>query len=212
MRIETLNIGKRYKSDWIIHGASVSLKPGQAYAVTGPNGSGKSTFLRMLSGHLSPSKGAVKFFKEEREVPVAEVYSQLSYAAPYMELIEEFTLLEALQFHQRFRPLRENLTHLEMMDILAFPRAAHKQIRNFSSGMKQRLKLALAFCSQSSILLLDEPTTNLDRQGMDWYQQLAKRFLHGQLIVVASNVEEDYSFCPHQIDITTFKKPTTRGR
>jgi ABC-2 type transport system ATP-binding protein len=212
MRIETIQVGKRFRSDWVIYGANLSLLPGQAYALSGPNGSGKSTLLRMLSGHLSPSLGKVQFFHGEQLVPVGDVYAQLSFAAPYMELIEEFTLLEALQFHQRFRPFRDRLSAQDLIDLLAFPRATHKQIRNFSSGMKQRLKLALAFCAEGSVLFLDEPTTNLDRQGMDWYQQLAGRFLHGRLTVVASNVEEDFSFCPHHIDIASFKKPTNRSK
>ncbi len=212
MRIEAKNLGKRYRNDWIIHQADLSLLPGEAYAVTGPNGSGKSTLLRMLSGHLSPSRGTVQFFNHDKAIPIGEVYQHLSFAAPYIELIEEFTLAEALHFHQQFRPFHQGLSSQEVMDLLAFPRAANKQIRNFSSGMKQRLKLALAFCSKSAIVLLDEPGTNLDRQGIAWYLQLAERFLPNKLVVVASNVPEDFSFCPHHIDISSFKKAPARTR
>lgn len=212
MRIEAKNLGKRYRNDWVIHQADLSLLPGHAYAVTGPNGSGKSTLLRMLSGHLSPSRGTIQFFDEGKAIPTGEVFTHLSFAAPYMELIEEFTLAEALHFHQRFRPFLQEMNSQDVMDLLAFPKAANKQIRNFSSGMKQRLKLALAFCSKSSIILLDEPGTNLDRQGIEWYLQLAERFLSNRLVVVASNVAEDFSFCPHHLDIASFKKAPSRKR
>ena len=205
MKIELEQAGKRYRTEWVLRGIDLCLLPGRRYAVTGPNGSGKSTLLRLLSGHLTPSRGAVRFSYEGRAVPVSEVYRHLAYAAPYIELIEEFTLQEALQFHRRFQPYLPGLSDEAMLDLLAFPRARHKPVRHFSSGMKQRLKLALALGSDTSLLLLDEPTTNLDRQGVEWYRALVDRFAGERLVVVASNVEVDYEFCEEGVDILGFK-------
>ncbi len=207
MRIESGHLSKRYRREWILRDVHLSLHSGNAYAVTGPNGAGKSTLLRLLCGHLSPSKGSVSFFDDDRPVPVAEVYARLSFAAPYIELIEELTLREALAFHRRFRPFIEPLEYGDIIDLLAFPRAESKQIRHFSSGMKQRLKLALALCSDTPIVLLDEPGTNLDRQGMAWYLGLVEKYVAKRLLIVASNVEEDFGFCTQRIDILQFKKP-----
>ncbi len=210
MRIETKDLAKRYRREWILRRVDLSLRQGNAYAVTGPNGTGKSTLLRLLSGHLSPSKGTVRFFEGDKEIAPGELYTRLSFAAPYVELIEELTLAEALRFHQRFQPFAQAMQPGDIMELLALPRAASKQIRYFSSGMKQRLKLAMALCSDTSLVLLDEPTTNLDRQGMEWYLSLIDQFAAGRLLIVASNVEEDFQFCRHRIDIGTYKQPSNQ--
>jgi ABC-2 type transport system ATP-binding protein len=206
MRIEAAGIAKRYRREWIVRNVHLNLHTGNAYAVTGPNGAGKSTLLRLLSGHLTPSKGALVFWDGDKTVPIEAAYRQLSYAAPYVELIEELTLREALRFHTQFQPLAHALQPGDLIELLAFSRAENKQIRHFSSGMKQRLKLALALCSDTSVVLMDEPTTNLDRQGVDWYLRLIERFGTGRLLIVASNVEEDYGFCNHRVDIMQYKR------
>ena len=212
MRIETTGMGKRYRREWILRQVELRLLPGHAYAITGPNGAGKSTLLRLLSGHLTPSKGSIRFFDDQSEIPAGDVYQNISFAAPYIELIEELTLDEALQFHQRFRPFLHGLSAKDIIELLAFKRAEDKQIRHFSSGMKQRLKLALALCSNASAVLLDEPTTNLDRQGMDWYHHLVKTMRGDRLLIVASNVEEDFLYCEERIDILAFKTQNTAAR
>lgn len=206
MRIELKSVSKRYRNEWVLRQVELALQTPQRYAVTGPNGSGKSTLLRLISGQLSPSKGQVSFFQEGRSVDPALVYRHLSFAAPYMELIEEFTLQEAIAFHTRFKPLTGDLSVSGLIDLLNFQKAAGKQIRFFSSGMKQRLRLALAICSESRLLLLDEPTTNLDAQGIAWYRALIDAYGGDRLIIVASNTEVDYAFCTEYIDILQFKK------
>lgn len=211
MNIETKGLAKRYRREWIVRNVDLTLRPGAPCAVTGPNGSGKSTLLKLLSGHLTPSAGNIRFSEDGAELPVGEVFRRLSIAAPYMELIEELTLKEALDFHRRFQHFAGSLQSGDILDLLAFPKAQHKQIRHFSSGMKQRLKLALALCSDTSAVLLDEPTTNLDRQGVEWYLNLVDRFGAGRLLVVASNVEEDFAFCTQRVDIMQFKR-TQNGR
>lgn len=205
MRIELQQVGKRYRRDWILRQISFDFVPGGRYAITGPNGAGKSTLLRVLSGHLSPSRGKVNFWDGSKAVRVEEVYKHLSYAAPYIELVEEFSLTEAIDFHRRFKPFQQNMTTDDAIGILDFGRARHAQIRDFSSGMKQRLKLALALLSQTPILLLDEPTTNLDAQGAEWYLGLVNQFAAQRLLVVASNVPDDYRFCDQQLHILDYK-------
>jgi len=209
MKIELSQVGKRYRREWVLRNVDLIFESKGTYAVTGPNGSGKSTLLRILSGHLTPTKGQVQFSRNEAPVGLNEAWQYLSYAAPYIELIEEFTLLEALQFHYRFRKFAQGLQPQDLIDLLGFStNAAHKPVRYFSSGMKQRLKLALAICSETPLLLLDEPTSNLDRQGASWYLDLVAKFGAERLIVVASNVEEDYVFCTQQVDILNFKAKT----
>jgi len=206
MRLKLNNIAKRYRFEWIFRKLTFTFEPTSNYAILGPNGSGKSTLMRVLSGHLSPTKGNVEFFENDTKIDPDRVHRYLSYAAPYIELIEEFTLLEAVRFHQQFQTFQQNLSPLDLIDLLQFSKSKNKEIRYFSSGMKQRLKLVLALCSDTSLLLLDEPTTNLDRQGIAWYLDLVEQFSKNRLTIVASNVEEDYRFCDKQLNILDFKK------
>jgi ABC-2 type transport system ATP-binding protein len=205
MKIELQDIAKRYRFEWVLRGVNLHLEISKNYAITGPNGSGKSTLLKILSGHLTPSKGKISFSLHEKTLPSDQIYHHLSYAAPYIDLIEEFTLTEALQFHQNFKPFLAHQTPKSIIDLLGFKKAQDKPIRYFSSGMKQRLKLALAICSDTKLLLLDEPTATLDRQGVEWYQSLIREFAANRLVIVASNVEEDLFFCEERVSILDFK-------
>ncbi len=207
MFIKLENVGKRYRYEWIFKNVNQGFESGKAYAILGPNGVGKSTLMKILSGYLSPSKGTVSFSENELNSPLDpdDVFRNISYAAPYIDLIEELTLKEAIKFHQRFKPFYEGVTAETIFDLLDFKKAKNKEIRFFSSGMKQRLKLVLAFCSETPILLLDEPTTNLDAQGVDWYLNLVEQFAKDRLIIVASNIEHDYRFCEKRLNILDYK-------
>ncbi|MCR9289657.1 MAG: ABC transporter ATP-binding protein [Bacteroidetes bacterium] len=206
MKILLENISKRYKFEWIFRNISTEFEKGTACAILGSNGSGKSTFLKILSGHLTPSKGKIKFENQGQKIEIDDVYKEIAFCAPYIDLIEEFTLVEAIEFHQNFKPLLNNLSAKELIGILDFSKSKNKEIRHFSSGMKQRLKLILAICSDTPALFLDEPTTNLDTQGIDWYQELIEKFRKDRLIIVASNMEIDYQFCDRFLNILDFKQ------
>ena len=208
VQIKLDDVGKRFRYEWIFRNLSTTFEGGKTYALLGSNGSGKSTLMKILSGHLSPSAGKITFTIDEKKQDEDNIYKHISYAAPYVELIEELTLTEMIQFHIKFKPLSKTLTVNGLIEILNFDKSRHKEIRFFSSGMKQRLKLALAICSDSPILLLDEPTTNLDAQGVAWYRQLMSRFTEGgnRLTIVASNTEHDYDFCDKMLNIEDFKK------
>lgn len=206
MDIKLKQLGKRYKFEWIFRNLDFDFQNGKAYAILGANGSGKSTLLKVLSGHASHSKGTIDFYNQNEKIAIDKVYHQLSFAAPYIELIEELTLIEVLQFHQKFKSFQNNLNVNDLIDILNFSKSKHKEVRFFSSGMKQRLKLVLAICSDTDYLLLDEPTTNLDNQGVVWYQELIDRFAKNRLTIVASNIEHDYAFCSETLNIMDFKK------
>lgn len=206
MDIKLKQLSKRYKFEWIFRGLDYHFEMGKTYAVLGPNGSGKSTLLKVLSGYSTPSKGKIDFLENDKILSTDKIYPEISYAAPYIELIEEFTLTEMIDFHNRFKSFQQNLTNEQLIDILNFSKSKNKEIKYFSSGMKQRLKLALAICSATKLLLLDEPTTNLDDEGVAWYQTLIERFTANRLVIVASNVKHDYHFCTQQLNIMDYKK------
>jgi len=205
MEIRLHKVSKKYRFEWILKNISTNFAAGNQYAVLGPNGSGKSTFLKIISGHLSPSKGKIEFVLDGENTDVDQVYKEVSIAAPYVELIEEFTLQEALSFHKKFKPFINNASVTDMVDLLDLKKSKDKEIKYFSSGMKQRVKLVLAICSQSRLLLLDEPTTNLDQKGIDWYLDLVQSNMKDRITIVASNAAVDYGFCGTRLDIMSYK-------
>ena len=206
MKIALENIGRRFNRDWIFRGIDYSFNAGESYAILGPNGSGKSTLLQVLNGSLTPSAGTINFFDGDKPIDIEKVFQQLSLAAPYLELIEEFTLTEMIDFHFKFKTYLPGMNNEAVIELLNMPGSKHKMIRYFSSGMKQRLKLALAFCADTAMLVLDEPTSNLDSQGVDWYLSLVQQYAQNRLTIVGSNQQHEYDFCTHQLNITDYKK------
>lgn len=204
MKITLENAGRRFNQEWIFRNLDYQFDDADSYAVLGPNGSGKSTLLSVIMGNLSASEGRISY-SSDREIPVDEIYSHLSFAAPYLDLVEEFTLLETIDFHFRFKDFYPGLDAGGVMDLLGLTRSKHKALKYFSSGMKQRTKLVLACCTAAPLLLLDEPASNLDREGLKWYQELVFNFTRGKTVIVGSNQEDEYAFCNHFIRITDYK-------
>jgi ABC-type multidrug transport system ATPase subunit len=204
MRINLADVGRRFNKEWIFRNISTEFVSGNSYAILGPNGSGKSTLLSILTGNLSPSEGEIKFFQDQ-EIGVEQIYKHISLAAPYLELVETFTLRELIDFHFKFKPFTAGLSAKELISILGLEKSANKEIKYFSSGMKQRTKLGLACCSSTPILFLDEPTSNLDVQGIDWYRELIEKFTKNKLTIIGSNQIHEYDFCTSQLQIADFK-------
>ncbi|UOQ96084.1 ATP-binding cassette domain-containing protein [Hymenobacter sp. 5317J-9] len=206
MLITATGLGKRFQRDWIFRGLTRTFRPGSATAVLGPNGAGKSTLLNTISGQLLPTQGELTYELAGRKVAVEEVPQHLAYAAPYLELLEELTLLELLRFHTSFKPLRPGMTPDKLIDVMYLENARQQLVREFSSGMKQRLKLGLALYAAAPLLLLDEPTTNLDATGVAWYQEHVQATRAGRTLLLSSNVPAEYAFCDEQLLVTDFQK------
>jgi len=204
MTITLEDIGRRFNQEWIFKGINYQFNSGGKYAILGPNGSGKSTLLSVVLGNLSPSEGAIAY-NNQKNIPVERIYEYISFAAPYLDLIEEFTLQETIDFHFRFKTLQKGFDEEMVLDLLGLKKSQDKALKHFSSGMKQRTKLVLACCTDTPILLLDEPTSNLDKQGVVWYHELIARFTADRLVIVGSNQEAEYSFCNHFVQITDYK-------
>ena len=205
MQISLTNTGKRYNREWIFRHCSYVFNSGTSYAITGPNGSGKSTLLQVIAGAILHNEGTVEYHDGKRVTSNELHYTRISIAAPYLELIEEMTAGEMLQFHKAFKNLSPGMSHHDILLEAGLGKAVDKQIRYFSSGMKQRLKLALAFFSDTPVLLLDEPTTNLDADGIALYQKLVSDCTKDKLVIVSSNVKQEYDFCKEVIAISNYK-------
>ncbi|MGZ3967462.1 MAG: ABC transporter ATP-binding protein [Mucilaginibacter sp.] len=204
-RISLENIGRRFNREWIFRGVDYTFNSPETYAILGPNGSGKSTLLQVLNGSLSPSIGKIDFFDGDKLIDIEQVFQYLSLAAPYLELIEEFSLTEVIDFHFKFKRYKDDMNAADVIALLGMQSSRNKAIRYFSSGMKQRLKLALAFCADTPMLMLDEPTSNLDAQGVDWYLGLVQQFAKNRLTIICSNQPHEYDFCEHKLSISDYK-------
>ncbi|GAB3203666.1 ABC-type multidrug transport system ATPase subunit [Pontibacter aydingkolensis] len=204
MQINLSNLGKRYNYEWIFRNLTYTFESGTSYAILGHNGSGKSTLLTVIAGHNLHSEGDIAYTLGSKTIAPDEAYRHLSLTAPYLELVEEFTLLEMLEFHTRFKKLRHNLTNLELVDRMGLQRSKNKFVKDFSSGMKQRLKLGLALYSDTKLLLLDEPTTNLDQEGVAWYQEHVDKNRADRLVIVGSNINHEYAFCDQHLRISDY--------
>ena len=205
MQIKLNSVGKRFNREWIFRRCSYEFSSGKSYAITGPNGSGKSTLLQVIAGAILHNEGTIEYNNGQRTTDNEQHYTYISIAAPYLELIEEMTGKEILEFHSKFKPLIQSLNFEEILKTVGLENAINKQIRYFSSGMKQRLKLAQAFFSDTPVLLLDEPTTNLDADGIVLYRNLINNYTKDKLVIVSSNVKQEYDFCEAVIEIGEYK-------
>lgn len=205
MTITLSNISKRYNYEWIFNNLSYTFLSNHSYAITGANGSGKSTLLKILSGSLTASSGKISYAENGIEIKSENIFAHVSYCAPYLELINEFSLSESIKFHFKFKKPIHDLTETQIIKLSGLEMHKNKRLKNFSSGMKQRVKLLLAFTTDSNILLLDEPTTNLDAQAVDWYFELCKRFCKDRIVIVGSNIEREYLFCEETIILNQYK-------
>lgn len=204
--ITTQELGKRFNREWIFRNLTFNFTSGNTYAITGPNGSGKSTLLHVLWGQVPANTGTIRYSEDHKEIAVEQIHQHISIATPYMDLIDEFTLLEQLQFHFKLKKSRDNMSLENMLDRMNLTHAKDKYISNFSSGMKQRLKLALAFFTQANIIFLDEPGTNLDNQAFAWYLKELQSLPASSLVFIASNQPAEYPTASIVLNISDYKK------
>ncbi|MBX2915975.1 MAG: ABC transporter ATP-binding protein [Cyclobacteriaceae bacterium] len=204
MKIEARNLSKRFNREWIFKNLNYQFTK-SCYAITGPNGSGKSTLLQTLWGQMLPTTGEVIYTQNETVIPADEVFKHVAIATPYLELIDEFTLTEMVDFHFRFKKPRQHKTTPELLELFELSHARTKVIGNFSSGMRQRLKLGLAFYSHTDVLFLDEPTTNLDKNATAWYLNQLATISSETMVLIASNQEHEYPASAIKVNILAFK-------
>ena len=205
-QISLHNVGKRFNHEWIFRGIDHTFKQDEHTVILGANGSGKSTLLQVVLGSAVASEGGLQYSVDGKDHSIEDTLGQFSVATPYLELIEEFTLTEMLEFHQKMKPFRSGLSIDSIVEKLYLAEAKKKPIRYFSSGMKQRVKLGIALFSDTPFVMLDEPTSNLDLKAIEWYKNLVEEHKQGRVIIVCSNDQKDeFSFCTKQLNIMDYK-------
>jgi ABC-type multidrug transport system ATPase subunit len=200
MEILATNLSKKFRQEFVIRDFSHQFKVGHSYAITGPNGSGKSTLLQLIAQFTLPNSGKI----EMTGIHPEQVYTQITYAAPYVELIEEYTLPEHLAILVKNNYLPSSIDIDTLEKFIDLQPGRFKLIKNYSSGMRQKIKLGFALLSERPVLLLDEPTTNFDEQAKQWFFNRLNDQRH-KLIIIASNELSEIEFCSEKISIIKFK-------
>ena len=195
-------LSKSFDRKRILSDVTLSLGDGNALAITGRNGSGKSTLLKIMAGLMSPTKGTVSVQIDEKEIHHDEWYRHLGFVSPYLQLYEEFTAWENLSIGRSIRGLpRDDNTLTSLLHRVGLYERRHDDVRTFSSGMKQRLKYAFALLHHPQILLLDEPRTNLDEDGIRIVSELIDEQKKHGIVIVATNDADDVLKCNVSFDL-----------
>ena len=199
MKIIATGIHKKFRQEWVFKALNYTFESGKSYAIVGQNGAGKSTLLKTLAQYSLPNKGTVEF-----EGIHDDVNKQISFAAPYFELIEEFTLPELLSFLIEIDFLDARWDFNAFTSFIDLRPSETKYIKNFSSGMRQKVKLGVALAADRPILCLDEPTSNLDEAAKNWFYKALESQRH-KLILIASNEKAEIDLCTNSLAIADYK-------
>ena len=191
MIIELNNVSKRYTDHWVIKNLSVSFHAGTIYGIAGDNGSGKSTLLKMLSGFLSSSQGRISYTHDGDEVDRDDIYKMVSFSAPYISVLRQLTILEMIQLAARHKSWLTGYSSSDVIRKMDLPVSDNVYIKTLSSGQLQRVNLTIAMLQDTHIVLLDEPTSYLDRKSKGWFVELMEETKADRLVVIASNDDED---------------------
>jgi len=203
VEIKLTDISKRYIYDWILSGVNHTFRSGSITGVTGINGSGKSTLIKIISGYLSPSEGSITYALNGKQITRSDIHKYVSIVAPYTELILEYELEEMYNFHTKFRKLSDVASYTQFRDLVRLKGHAGKALMYYSSGMKQRVQLALALLTPTKILLLDEPTSYLDQENKKWFYDLLAKRMPDRTVIISSNDTEDFQYCSEVLDLSS---------
>lgn len=199
-------IGKKFGSEWIFRELTTDIKAGDKLFISGGNGSGKSTLLQVISGFITPNEGKIIYSNDDKKIEAEDLKNYISLASPYLQLIEDFTLTEAIEHSKIFKPFINTISTGDVLEIFELSHAKNKFIKQFSSGMKQRLKLGLALLADAPLLLLDEPVSNLDKNAIIWYKSLIQTYAsHRTVIVCSNNIDDEHFFCTSQLNLADYK-------
>lgn len=206
LHLSLKQVGKKFNKEWIFRKLDLEIPYGTRLAVLGGNGSGKSTLLQVMAGFRLHNEGKIDYLKHDSIIEPDKRFRHISFCSPFLELIDDFTLFELAEHCHSMKPFMSGLQPQNFCDIIELKHAENKLIRNFSSGMKQRVKLGLAILSNTEIVFLDEPISNLDQNAIAWYKKMLDTYaLDRSIVVCSNNIREEIDFCDRKISVEDFK-------
>jgi heme exporter protein A len=190
----------------LFRGLAVTLKGGETLAVTGANGSGKSTFMRIVAGVMTPTRGQVLLERNGRDIAEEDRPLLTGFVSPYLNVYDGFTARENLEFIARVRRFKESEARIEeLLELVSLNGRADDLVATYSSGMKQRVKFAAALLPRPLLMLLDEPSTNLDEAGIAMLRRVIEVQREvGGLLILATNNPQEATWCDRSIRIEDF--------
>ena len=198
------SVGKDFAERKIFRDINFNISNGQSLAVTGSNGSGKTTLVRILCALIRPSTGEVTYQFNDKKVPEEKIYHHIGLVGPYLELYEELTARENLEFFARMKRIPDYTERIGMLlSRMRLSGRENDQVKNYSSGMKQRLKYVFALLHQPPVLFLDEPTSNLDSEGISTVYEIMTEQKKDKILILATNDQEDLKFGDRQIAVSS---------
>lgn len=195
------DVGKKFYQRWLFKGISHDFQEAPHVALVGRNGSGKSTLMRIIAGQMLPSVGSVTCQIDEKPFPKDKFYQIISWSGPYIDLYEDLTLKEQIDLHFALKKCLLSSPR-DIIALLRLEAHQHKQLRLYSSGMLQRVKVGLAVLTDTPILLLDEPTSNMDPENAAIMLALIQEHTQNRIMVLASNMEREYLSFDHVLKLS----------
>jgi heme exporter protein A len=183
----------------IFSGIEFSVKESDALSITGRNGSGKSTLMKIIAGVLAPTSGALTLRLGEGEITPADRHRHIGFVSPYLQLYDEFSGVENLELFCEVRGISADIHGL--LQRVNLQARKNDLLRTYSSGMRQRLKYAFALIHRPAVLLLDEPTSNLDNEGKATVHAIVQEQRQHGIVIIATNDEEDRALCNHEVHL-----------
>lgn len=195
MRVVAQNISKSFNGRRVLSEINFEIASGESLAITGPNGSGKTTLIKIICGLIAPSTGQIQFYSHKKLLTRDELYNRIGLVGPYLQLYNYLTAWENIQFFSRIRGIEPDTDYfLQLMDRLGLRGREADELRTYSSGMLQRMKYVIALLHQPEVLILDEPTANVDEEGSRVIYQIMEMQMSTKILILATNEPEEVKF------------------
>jgi heme exporter protein A len=205
--LEAKEITKTFGRRLIFEGISFSYEENEVIGISGPNGSGKSTLVKIIADLLSPTKGKIIHKYQEKEIIPEKLHNHIGFVSPYLILYEEFSAWENLNYFARIRGVNFETERIEkLLDHFLLLNRKDDLVKTYSSGMKQRMKFIFALMHSPELLILDEPTSNLDIEGKNSVYEIVKDKGRNNIVIIASNETADLDLCDNVIHLEKYKR------
>jgi heme exporter protein A len=208
INLKCTNISKSYNGKIIFKDVNISLTEKSSMVITGRNGSGKSTLLKVISQLIRLDKGKIELDVNGEKISREKFFNKIGFFSPYINLYDELTGFENLDFFYDIKVEKKegkNEIIKELLEKVGLYKRRDDLIRNYSSGMRQRLKLAFSVLNNPQLLLMDEPRTNLDEEGISVVYKIAEEQKNRGILILATNEAEDTSICGTNLNIEDYK-------
>lgn len=202
LKLKAVNLARKFDRRQIFKDVNFELSMGSATAITGRNGSGKSTLIKIIANLLIQSSGELNLFNGSEKVKKENIYKYIGFVSPYLNLYDEFTGFENLKIVSDIRGSGHDNIDNVLKRVGLYSRK-NDLLKIYSSGMKQRLKIAFAILHDPKVLLLDEPTSNLDLDGIAVVDDIAGEYKKDRILIIATNDAHERSLCNEEINLNT---------